>query len=367
MDRVYDRSRVVTDWKCPRARYWGYEYGGKGIRKSSTSLELFTGITVHDCLATIATQHLTSDGQVDIEEIATLAFSAMKKQLLEANEGEVGADEFANEQACLTEGMLRGFYKHVWPRLLAQYPTIRYIEQEVEYKHDGLVFMSKPDLVMENSEGDWVYIEYKTTGTKKEEWINSWETAVQLHSAIKACEQTLGKAPNMVQIVGLYKGYQSYGKQSSPFCYAYMKKGNPPFSEDQIAYEYKAGLKRYPVWELEGGVKKWVDDMPETVLANQFPMSPPIFVNEDMVNSFFEQRAIREGEIAYAAKNVDDIPLNILLNEVFPQKFDQCIPPYGRACEFKKLCHGRCDDPLKEGFDWRTPHHQLELEMFENE
>lgn len=358
-DIAYDRSRVVTDWRCPRARYWGYEYNGKGITKAITSLELHTGIVVHDCLAAIATQH----PNVDIDHIASTANMAMKKSLLEASDGEVGADEFANEQASLVEGMLRGFHKHAWPLLLDQYPIIKFIEQEVLYKHDGLIFMSKPDLILENSEGDWIYVEYKTTSSKKAEWINSWETAVQLHSACRAVGQTLGKEPTAVQIVGLYKGYRSYNKQNSPFCYAYMKKGNPPFTQDVIEYEWKAGLKRYPVWELDGGVKAWVDGMPVSVLSGLFPMTPPIFINNDLVDAFFAQRATREHEIA----KFGGVNVGYDLDNTFPQKFDACSPGWGKGCEFKKLCFGRCDDPLKEGFAYRVPHHQLEMEEFDAE
>jgi len=358
-DILFDRSRTVTDWRCPRARYWGYEYDGKGIVKGTTNLALHTGIVVHDCLAAIATQH----PDVDIDTIAQTAALAMKKSLLEASEGEVGADEFANEQAALTEGMIRGFYLHVWPLLLAQYPIIRHIEKEVTYKYEGLTFMSKPDLILETESGEQVYIEYKTTSSKKEEWINSWDTAVQLHSAVKACEQTLGHAPEAVQIVGLYKGYRSYNKQNSPFCYAYMKKGNPPFTEDVIQYEWKAGLKRYPTWELEGGVKNWVEGMPESVLAGLFPMTPPIFINNDLVEAFFKQRAIREKEIAvYEPENK-----LFTLDRVFPQKWDSCSPGWGHGCEFKKLCHGRADDPLKNGFTYRRAHHELEAEQFSEE
>jgi hypothetical protein len=174
-----------------------------------------------------------------------------------------------------------------------------------------------------------------------------------------------------VQIVGLYKGYQSYGKQSSPFCYAYKRSGNPPFTKDQIEYEYKSGFKRTATWEMAGGVKSWIEGMPENVLANQFPLTPPIFINESLVESFFKQRAIREHEIARAMREADaewdKEPDYNLLNEVFPQKFDQCSPGWGKGCEFKKLCHGNCTNPLEQGFSWREPHHEKEMEMFESE
>jgi hypothetical protein len=344
--RLIDRTRTVQDWRCPRSRYLGYEYLGRGIVKQGTSLALYIGITVHDALAFIATNN-----PPDVDEVASLAFKQVHDNIMESSGGVILPDtiEFAKEQGTLTEGLIRGFYKHVWPRILADYKIIS-VEQEMEYTiADGYVFMTRPDLIVENSEGDLIYLEYKTTSSKKESWINSWETAVQLHSSIKATEQTLGRKPAYVQILGLYKGYESYGKQSSPFCYAYMKKGNPPFTQDQVQYAYKAGFKRYPTWEMTGGVKAWIEGMPSNILADQFPQTPPIMVNDDLIESFFNQRLIREKEIA----GVMDIPFLdepwsdalIDINRVFPQRFDQCVPSFGYNCEFRKICHGRVADP----------------------
>lgn len=349
---LYDRSRSTTDWKCPRIRYYNYEYKNRGIVKNTTSLPLFTGTTIHDCLATIA--QLTKDNQpVDIDDIANGAFRQMKVQLMEAMEGEIGADEFSSEQATLTEGLIRGFYRHAWPSIMTQYPEILFIEKEMEYHHDGLVFMSKPDLVVTGPNGT-AYVEYKSTSSKKEEWINSWNTAVQLHSTVKAIKATTGIEVDQVIVQGLYKGFISYGKQSSPMVYCYKRNGNPPFNQDQIEYGFKAGFKRYPVWELAGGCKKWVEEMPDAILGEQFPQTPAIFVNEDMVDKFFKQRAIRELEIAKSNHETD-------LDKVFPQRFDSCVPSFGWKCDYLKLCFGQVHDPLDEGFTFREPHHEQEL------
>lgn len=351
----------MQDWKCPRSRYYGYEYQGRGIVKNGTSLALFTGITVHDAMAAIAT--FTQEGKdVPIDEIARAAFCQVHENIIVSAGGVILPEtrDFANEQGALTEGMIRGFYKHLWPKLMALYPTIVAIEAEMEYVlDDGFIFMTKPDLIVETPEGELVYLEYKTTSSKKEGWMNSWETAVQLHSSILATEATIGRRPACVQIVGLYKGYESYGKQSSPFCYAYKKSGNPPFSQDQVQYDYKPGFRRVATWEMEGGVKAWVEGMPDLILANQFPLTPPIFVNEDLVGSFFKQRLLRERQIAIAATSS---PNEADLDEFFPQHFDQCVPSYGWSCEFKKLCHGHVETPLEDGFELRTPHHKRELD-----
>lgn len=367
--RLLDRTRTVQDWKCERSRYLGYEFEGRGITSASEGLELTIGIIVHDCLAAIAM--FTKDGvPVPIDAIAETAYKDIYSRIVSAHETPSGdVIEFATEQGTLIEGMIRGFYKHVWPKLMEKYPRIVSIESEMEYNLGStdtidFVFMTKPDLIVEDVEGNLVYLEYKTTSSKKDKWINSWDTQVQLHSSIKATEQTLGIAPAYVQIVGLYKGYESYGKQSSPFCYAYKRKGNPPFTKDETVYEYKAGFRRYATWELDGGVKAWVDNMPDNVLTNQFPMTAPIFVNDDLVKSFFRQRLTREKRVFTGVELVkqaanEDIK-NDILDTFFPQKFDQCEPSFGWACQFKKICHGHVPNPLDEGFVLREPHHEAE-------
>lgn len=646
MIRLWDRSRTTIDWQCGRRRYWQYEYDGRGIVPQTVALELHMGTIIHDSLAAIATQYPS----INIDLIASTAKQSMFDSLMTASAGESEYEslQFANEQSSLVEGLIRGFYRTVWPKLIAEYPTIIAVEQEMTFKiDDHLTFMSKPDLVMADNNGEWVYIEYKSTSSKREEWINSWGTAIQLHSTIRAVEADLGKAPSSVRVIGLYKGYclapdtpvltgdlqwvtveslqvgdkiaafeefptqlktklhsesgirsrrrqwkeatvtrtggailpsyklgfddgsfvvssashkwltclkdegsgaacwtttenlrpynkqqtrghrifkavepnktalgldfsnnydlgylsgvfdgeghlsqtkgksgywqtwaaftqnpgivldkvkslllnysirfterlehiekrvrtlqisdrldvmrlltltrpirllqkftfdhlggmmpckvppkliskeflglqevitletdtgtliangfashnSSYGKQSSPFCYAYARSANPPFQSALTSYEYKAGLKRVPVWELEGGVKAWVEKMPDNILSDQFPISPPIFIKDDMVDGFFKQRQMREHEIALAMQMLEtanDEQREAILNTSFGQKFDACQPAYGRGCPYKQLCFGDASRPLDLGFEYRQSHHQLEIEQQES-
>lgn len=345
-------SRTQSDWTCPRKRFWAYEHMGRGLSKAGTNQALYTGQTLHDCLAVIGFRY--KEGlDVNIDEIAETAYKQMMEALTgAAAEGTITpeVDAYAKEQATLVEGLIRGYYKHVWPRLLEKYPVVVGVEQEATYSlSDTIKFIARPDLIMADPEGGWHYIEFKSTSSKKEEWIQSWETAVQLHSSVKAVEQTFGILPEDVTIVGFYKGYVSYSRQNSPICYGYKRSGNPPFTQDQIQYEYKAGFKKFASWEMEGGVKAWIDSMPEEILANQFPMTPPIYVNEDMIEAFFKQRKIREEEIESFYGNED-------IDRIFPQKFESCQPAYGFGCEYKKLCFGHVEDPATEGFELRVPH-----------
>lgn len=380
--RLYDRTRVTQDWYCPRARYLGYEYAGKGLTPSGFALPLWMGITLHDGLSAIARDHLLpASGTQDplgIDLIASTAERQMRESLLELAGGESDKVEFAFEQGALVEGILRGFYKAVWPSLLNEYPKILFIEEEMGFQHDALQFMSKPDLVLATDDlSSIIYAEYKSTSSKKEGWVNSWATAVQLYSTIKAIEATHGLKVEKVIVQGLYKGYETYGKQGSPFCYAYKRTGHPPFSHDEVRYDYKPGFQRSPVWEMPGGVAAWVASMPEDTLSDQFPQAPPIFPKEDLVEAFFAQRASREHEIALAVDMLeahlgnDDVS-SAILNTAFPQRFDRCREAWGdggrgKKCDFIRICHGGLEDPLKEGFTWRTPHHQPEVEKWERE
>jgi len=362
--KVYDRSRSTTDWQCQRRRYLQYELYGRGVVPGSTAIELFLGTVIHDGLAAIA-------HNATIDEIAVKA----NEQILGTLSGDGTEDEvnYAQEQAALVEGMLRGFYKHAWPKLIATYPKILAIEQEMTYEHDGLTFMSKPDLVLANAdESEIVYVEYKSTSSKKDSWVNSWGYAVQLHSTIRAIESSLGKKVTGVIVQGLYKGFESYGKQSSPFCYLYFRPANPPFVKEEVAYEFKAGLKRYPTWEREGGVKAWVDNMPTHILADQFPQTPMIFIKEDLIDNFFAQRSAREQEIDLAMQMIemhegDEEMTASILNTAFEQKFDQCYPYFGKPCSYRDICHGSITDPLNQGYTIRESHHALEAEAHKKE
>ena len=372
----YSRPRRGADWRCPRSRVWQYEYRGQGLTRPESGIELFLGTALHDGLAAIATAHQA--GAVDIDYIA----STIQKQVLDSiletgTPGDSAHGTYAWEQASLVEGLLRGFYRRAWPNLIAQYPKILAIEQETLFRHNEMgksdpsgpfAFMSKPDLVLEDPEGQAWYIEYKSTSSKREQWVNSWNTAIQVHATIRGIETHLQREVAGVIVQGLYKGYESYGKQSSPFCYAYKRAGNPPFTEDQISYEYKPGFKRYPTWELSGGVRDWVQGMSDQVLADQFPQTPPILAKSQMIDAFFAQSAIRETEIRAAMKIIDaesTAPevMQRYLDGYFPQHFEQCTPSFGRACQFKSLCHGSMDDPFSMGFQLRDVSHE---EVFKN-
>lgn len=369
---LYSRSSVATDWNCPRQRYWRYEYGGTGITLGTSTIQLSMGTTLHDAFAMLA-QTYADGNQIDARELAELAGKQMFDALYEEGMPEEAKD-YALEQSYLVRGIVYGFTVFRWPQLTAQYPNVLKIESPIVYPQgDSVGFMAKPDLVLGNDEGEVVYVEYKSTSSKKSEWIDSWNTAVQLHSTCAAIKYAFDLDVTNVIIQGLYKGYYAYGKQSSPFCYAYYRQGNPPFSKDEYSYNYRAGLKKFPVWQLPVDFYTWVDNMPEDIWNEQFPQTPPIFPNEDLVTRFFAQCKHRELEVAAARESLsalsDEDPEQLveILDKVFPQKFEQCRPAWGSECEYRRLCHGPAVDPIQMGYTQRDVSHRSEFTEISSE
>jgi hypothetical protein len=359
---LYSRSAVTTDWTCKRKRYWNYEYSGRGLSPATTALPLYFGILIHDGMAAIA-------AGIDIDEICEAAIKQFRGHLLEGVDDDFESHTFAEEQCALGEGLLRGFYRLHWPRLMEEYEII-FCEQELTYEHDGLTFMAKPDLILRQKEtGDLVYLEFKTTSSIKDQWMTSWQTAVQLHSTVRAVEAKLGEKVERVIVQGLYKSYVSqYNRQESIFCYGYHKPGTPPFNKEQWQYVYAAGFKKSPIWKREGGVKRWVEEMPINLLSQQLPQTPPIFVNNDLVDAFFRQCAVRERDIRDARNAIIEAGAEDsqgMLDTYFPQNFEACSPGWGTGCQYKKLCHGNLNDPLKAGFTMRYSHHQMEQDQID--
>ncbi len=361
---LYDRSRVLVDWACPRRRYYAYEHGGRGLVPNHGPLPLQFGTIVHEALATLA--------RTDPDPAPWAAAAAQTLRDWLATTG--GADtpeaqQRQQEHVTLVEGLLLGFARFVWPVLRMAYPRVIAVEQDLCWEQaDDLAFMAKPDLILADADDRWWYVEYKTTSYKGESWIAQWETAIQLHATARAIEVVLDHPVEGVIVQGLYKGSARYGRQQNVCCYGYRKPGRPPLIPEQLSYAYRPGWTLTPVWELPGGITQWIANMPATVGSELFPQSAPIGLNRPMVEAFFRQRALREPEIAWGRALLveaasDETHQQQILDAFFPQAFDQCQTPWG-TCAYQPFCYGTAPAPgdCPPGFAWRVPHHEAEEE-----
>lgn len=377
MPRYFDTSRVAEDWRCPRARYWKYEHAGRGVVNLPTSFNLMLGIILHKGLEAVVAgkQHIDGIVKTALVEFRKGATTDHYEQL------------FLAEQQAVLEGHLRGFHRHQWPQLQREFPGLFAIEREVtlplgevpgfdprtgEPCRAQLVFMAKPDLLLLDKSNRLVYIEYKTTSSNKEQWLDSWIKAPQLHVYARAIEHSLGQLPEAMIIQGLYKGFYSHGKFNSNLAYGYRRRGKPG-KPDSWMFEYLAGYRKAPSWDYPGGVKAYIEAMPEHVLAAQFIQTPPIYYDAGIAEAFFRQRRIREGRIAADAEVMmaqgwgpHDLP--DLMDRTFPQTLSACTPGWGSICDYVGLCSGPARvDPLQVGYEWRRPHHEPEARQMKEE
>jgi hypothetical protein len=353
----FDRTRVVTDWKCRRRRFWAFEFMGKGISPKRRALALDLGIVMHEVLASL----LTSG---DLEEVVHKAVAYVRATLT-GDESEVqDAKEWKiREQCAMIEGMIRGWHKIVLPRLLADYRVV-HVEGEVLYDYQGCRLGSKPDVLLERvSDGTLWYIEWKTTGIMSPKWFASWHKAVQVPAGVLGVAQTLGKTIAGSIIFALNKGrmHHGSGRQESIFAYGY---GLPSIPHD-LGYEYRRGLWRHPAWEI-CSTKQWVEEMPLRVLESQFGDTGPVFIQAHLVERWLAQTAFREKEIRSARDQIfggaplTQVAVTEVLDRYFPQNFGECEPVIGSACGYRDVCFLRHieRDPIASGlYLWREPHH----------
>lgn len=141
------------------------------------------------------------------------------------------------------------------------------------------------------------------------------------------------------------------------------------------------GWEPFTVWDCEevGGIKGWIErladpninvGMGEDVIANSFKIPPPIFRNQDHIDSWVRQAKYIEGDIQNKLILIDsltrnDISLNEALDSTFPQTRRHCH--YPNDCSYLNICYNTevFNDPLGM-FMYRKAHHKAELEYLED-
>ena len=350
---LVDRTRIEADWTCPRKRYWLTEYRHRGIVPAATPKPLAFGIVVHEGLEKLTSSHLPLDERESgprppLDHMASLPEWKMIEQ----------------DQQWLAQALVLGFGEEVWPKWVEQYEKVA-IEQELEFEHDGVLYMVRPDILLrDKTTGELWYPDFKTYGSG---WSNrKWSYALQQHLTILACEKATGEQVAGSWIQGLSKGSRREGKLYHPLVYGYRKHGSPGLYTTAYAPKRKPGFERFPITQYGGdsalnaprtgteALHRWIKMLrkkhPE-VMSNLFPRTPPIFMKREMMTEFLEQRTKREKEIANAA---DMSP--------FPQNFSACESMYG-TCPYLEACwvSNVHRAPESSGlYVMRTPHHEAE-------
>ena len=372
-----DRSRIIAHQKCPRLRYWGYEWEDIGLDTKGISFPLLTGTYVHKLL----------------EKVPTGDWEAAIPIVLGHYEGSASINNpdptedylfLVEEQCALVEALIRGFVALRWPRLEREYKVL---EVEKEYTLDlgsGVKLMTRLDWLVERKSDKRLYIvNFKTTKEANHFWVKQWPYDMQTISEVLPVEAERGVKLGGVLIEGLVKGRKSvqYPRDSGNWyhsnvlTWAWRKAGSPPMEEEQWASRYEweedgrkrrlgKGWQRVPAWrDYPGGIKAWV----EWVLANDpgaaescFVTIPPILRDEHEIEEWKLAVVNQENEIRTGREAVQADPT--LLPILFPKHTanGNCVRP--SECPFLDCCWGVSgDDPLGTGrYQRRVPNHPQE-------
>lgn len=395
--RETDRSRILAKKRCPRLRFWGYEFQGKGLAPVKKALPLVFGSAFHEA----AEDFLTARG-VDAAISRVLAYLDGEFAAVSVDMEEPQTAYNVAEQKAIAEGLVRAWWAFNGERFLDTFEVIE-VEQEGRATLSAapeLVLMFRPDaLVQEKLTGDLYVVSWKTSSTFGKYVTDKCAVDMQSMSEVWGIQQSdvetmveTDLTPRQIEGV-LYlfavKGrrtlddYDNIRKQNTPLAYAWMREGpTPEETEWSWAYEYTTeemnektgklkktklgkGWRKVPVWEFyPGGVKEWIDDLanqritPRHVNALEaiFPEMLPVSRKAKDVESWRRQTVMEELRVEQAAlavhqaAKVSPEKFAEVLDREFPQTTDSCFN-FARKCDFYDICwtEATAQDPLASG------------------
>ena len=379
----FSRSHAEALHQCPRLAWNRYFRDLTGYETRRLDLHRATGSLAHAALATIlqwvrATDAPPTDVQVD--EALGLAVASYKHEAEEKgfDLNQIGDSVFEMQrQASLAEGLVRAWMRVRLPSLLADYKVV-VVEEEWEVPLDeagAIVLMTRLDALLERrSDGELWVMEFKTTGWMSEDWLESWRYSTQPLQQIWAVEKHTGKPCGGCLVEALYKGVKRSDEVKgityySPLIRGYIKKGVPPFDEDELSWDSAVGRRKgwepVDVWQW-GRVREWIALLPEEVVAGQI-FSREVFRSGREQEIWLRQTIAEQTRLKKALvvmqHPVPDVE-QAVLDEVFPARLDaDCYSnKYRQRCPFLDVCFNNAEPAEDDRFVIRVPHHKSEWE-----
>ena len=352
--RLIDRTRIVSYLNCSRLRYWGFEYQGRGLASKGTSMPLLTGIAIHSAVDRVADDPDNLDGII-------------RETLDDWQKDYQGAEDwFIKEQSYLLEGLIRTWTTYRLPRILEEFNIVA-SELEIPWElEDGLVDMVKCDKILRRlSDGMLFILELKTTSSANDYWAKQWIHNTQVLANTLAVQEKFGEPCGGVLIEGLEKGQRKTEKdgrtiQNSPLCYAWVKVKD---NKTLISPSYTSGWTRTPVWDLmtsEDWCRTYIDEDVARRICNPLLPIKPI---SQQLDRWRAQTILQERRI------VELIPTTLAGDlSAFPMNDEHCLR-YGSPCQFEKICFTPMieEDPRSNGYVYRTPHHDTERKLWQEQ
>lgn len=350
----WNKSRDEADQKCPRLTYWNEFCCGTGVESDGGAFDLAFGQWWHEAAAKIMNGEGVEAAAAEAVENISKLHTLMAPPVLTPE-----WDVRCAEHRRLMWMLVMLFPESPLVRDVMANHTIVGVEHEIAYTEDRgdyrMVFSAKPDLLTrEKKSGKLVYIEFKTTGFFTANYWKPYKRSPQLMGASLAVEQNYGEPLGWVVVQPILKGSEYKDVWDSPTTYLWRNVVGPSVRWSLKRPQSWSGWERVSTEEVglanAANTLRFLGAVPML-----FPEAPPIYVNTDTVNDWWEQRCRRRIQLEEA--NQRGIDADILAS-VFPQNFSQCEPMIGRSCDMLNCCwiqHVGAD-PLNHGFVQKVPH-----------
>jgi hypothetical protein len=351
---LVDRSGAETDDKCGMA-YWLNRKEGparRGLVPKGESIHLEIGRQTHEDMAALA----------EMDDLTPPALQRLCDDLMAGLTADHRQDRKKMEMLYRRMGWLVAWALFREPMIRQRYENVG-IERELVLDRTPLWIAVTPDRVVRDRVNNYlVYLEYKTTISASQKWLDSWRYQIQLHTSMAAVEEEAIEEPlKFAHVIGLMKGQVVEGRLRHPYVWAYKNTRTNEWTHDY--QKARSGeWEPAPVWDFPLGIVEWVQRCGEEVAASQFPMTAPIFLNIRLLNEWIDRRIFREEEIASVAeKCYDDLTLR---SRYFPRHTNRCKPGFGDACPYLKICwnaESARNPSADPDYEERVPHHDLEI------
>jgi hypothetical protein len=356
-----NRSAVETDDRCGMAYWWNQEEGNTGIVPKEEAAALAVGREIHEDIEVIS----------KMDDLSPYHLESLIENILSTVPEEVKGNQRKLERLYRRLGWIAAWVLYMEPGLREKYEDIS-VEGELILDRDPLWVAVTPDRVMRHKKDNYlIYLEYKSTITASNKWLASWKYAIQLHLGIKAIEEEfvrrgVGEKITHAQIVGFLKGDDSKGFLHHPYVWGYKNTETGKWTHE-YSKARGASWTAAPVWEYPDGIVKWVQSLGEEIGRQQFPFSPPVMLDERMLNSWVSRRLSREIEIEAVREECrEDWDSRVVY---FEPRTRNCRPAFGDPCPYLGPCWNASiqRNPLATGdFIRRNPHHEMEI-IFQGE
>jgi len=410
-----DRSRYETGLdRCPRLRYLQYHAGpnGYGIRKARRSMPLLVGGLVHDALAAVLF-HVKQSDELPKEEVIRQAIQGCADSYRKEVEtfglqqvetiDQAVQEQVIQEQIALLKGLVWSWCIEVLPEIHSRYKVVDVEREELLELDDDIAVQGRSDWIGElrESPGTYGWHEFKTASMFHPVWEAEWETKLQFALGVIAAEKRYGCEFHEHYVHGLAKGRRSKPRdggpkyQDSPYCWAWVKPGNPPLEPDRWEPEFRwedefgkihtlgRGFQRRQTYlypdapEGWDPVEYWVRQLPDRVRRNRLKLIGPLNRQRVMIESLQRQVLGEERKWQTILMELytvaEQCGANYWTHPDFQAALDWYVPQswsclrYGseHGCEMIPVCFREpgWEDPLNNGYTFRKPHHEPELEQ----